>query len=440
MYVLLVGLNHKTAPVEVREKMTFTKGQLPAALKKLSEKEHIEGCAILSTCNRTEVYATAKDAEKGLSDMKEFIKSDCNLSPLEMREHMYTKTLYEAVRHLFYVASGLDSMILGESQILGQVKDAYEVALQIGSTNGVLNTFFQHAITVGKKVRSETAIDQNPVSVSYVAVELAKQFFKDLSKHKVLVIGAGEMSILTAKHLVANGVETVMVSNRSFDKAKQLAEQFGGEAVSFSELFERMVETDIVISATGARHYIIYPENIGAVMEARKGKSLFMIDIAVPRDIHPAVKDMEGVKLHDIDELRYVVDKNLEQRKEAAMAAEEIIDAEINDFFKWLGSLFVVPTIVALRDKAEKIKQSELNRAFNRLAPLTDREKKVIGSMANSIVKQLLHDPIINLKKYANTSQGHLYSEILQNLFDLEVEGQKKKKKDTKQLITGSQQ
>jgi len=427
MYILLVGVNYKSADVEVRERISFTKGQLTDALKNLYNMENIEGCIILSTCNRTEIYVATKDVEKANFNIKEFIKGACKLQNHEIREYLYTKTLYDAVRHLFCVASGLDSMVLGETQILGQVKEAYEASLENGTTNGVLNTFFQHAITVGKKVRSETLIDQNTVSISYVAVELAKQFFADLCEHKVLVIGAGEMGKLTAKCLLANGVETVMVSNRSFEKAKELAREFGGEAVNFSELFKRMIEADIVISATGARHYIIHSEDIRTVMKERKGRDLFMIDIAVPRDIHPSIKEIEGIKLYDIDELQYVVDKNLKQRKMAARAAEILIDKEIDNFFKWLGSLFVIPTITALRDKAERIRHSEINRALNRLGPLSEREKKVISSMTNSIVKQLLHNPIINLKKYANTSQGHLYTEILQNLFDLEVEGQRKK-------------
>lgn len=425
MYILVVGLNHRTAPVEIRERLAFTKETLPQALGSLKSQPHIQGCAILSTCNRTEVYAAVTDVEAGLTGINRVLSKSCNLPLSEIRDYFYTKTLYDAVRHLFRVASGLDSMILGETQILGQVRQAYQDACELGVTNGILNTFFQQAITVGKRVRTETKIDQNAVSISYAAVELAKQSFGNLEGRSVLIVGAGKMGELTAKHLVANGVSTVQVSNRSFEKAAQLAKQFGGRAVRFDRLFDCMLDADIVISCTAATHYVIKAQDVAAIVEQREEKSLFIIDIAVPRDVEPAVSKVQHVTLYDIDDLNNVVDSNLEQRKKAAVQAESIIEEEISSFFKWLSSLFVVPTIVALKEKANRIKEAELTRAFNRLAPLTEREKKVIGSLANSIVNQLLHDPIVNLKEYATSHQGHLYTEILQNLFNLEVEGQK---------------
>ncbi len=430
MYILLVGLNHKTAPLELREKMAFSNKKIPVQLNKLYNMENIDACAIISTCNRTEIYAVSADKKKGFLDIEEFIKNECSLNDVEIKEHLYIKSFYEAVKHLFSVAAGLDSMVLGETQILGQVRESYEITLENKTSNGILNTLFQQAITVGKKVRTETLIDHNAVSISYVAVELAKNFFHELEEHKVLVIGAGEMSRLTAKHLVSNGVSTVMVSNRSFDKAVEFAREFGGEAVNFSELFNRMHEADIVISATGARHYVIRKNNILNIMKNRSSKNIFMIDIAVPRDIDPLVKDIPGVKLYDIDELQYVVDESLEKRKKAAFIAEKIIDTEVEEFFRWMSTLFVVPTIVALREKAEDIKENELKRAYNRLGTLTPREKKIISSMTNSIVKQFLHFPITNLKKFAVENQGYLYSEIVQNLYDLDIEKEEKKQGD----------
>lgn len=427
MFILVVGLNHRTAPVEIREKLTFTKSQLPKALKSLNDMNFIEGNLIVATCNRTEIYTAVSDVEKGLQNIKEFIASYCNFNKNDLRQYLYVKSLYEGVRHLFRVASGLDSMVLGETQILGQIKEAYEEALKIKSTNAVLNTLFQKAISVGKRVRTETLIDQNAVSISYVAVELAKQIFGDLLQKTVLVLGAGEMSRLTAKHLLANGVSTIMVSNRSYDRAVIMAEEFKGKAVRFDNLFEYMVDADIVISATAANHYIINYEDVLPVMQKRNYKTLLLIDIAVPRDIQPEISKINGIKLYDIDEMQNVIDKNLESRKEKALKAEEIIEEELDTFFQWLNTLFVVPTIIALQKKAEKIKSKELKKARNRLGGFTKREEKVIGSMTNSIIKQLLHDPIINMKKHAITGQGHLYSEICQNLFNLEIEGQKSK-------------
>lgn len=436
MYILAVGLNHKTAPVEVREKLSFSHDDMKEALELLKQKQHIEGCAILSTCNRTEVYAAVTDVDTGLAGIKEFLSESSGFPLSEIRDYLYVHTLYDAVRHVFRVAAGLDSMIIGETQILGQVREAYEVCRDLGGTNGVLNTLFQQAITVGKRVRTETKIDQNAVSISYAAVELAKQTFADLQGKKVLLVGAGKMSQLTAKHLVSHGVNSVLVTNRSYDRAIALAEEFGGKAVYFEQFYDYLPQVDIVVSCTAASGYVITPDGVARAM-GQAERELFIIDIAVPRDVDPAVGDLPNVTLKDIDELQHVVDANLEERRRLAHEAEKIIEDEIVSFFKWLSSLFVVPTIKALREKADTIKDNELTRAFNRLAPVSDREKKVIGSLANSIVNQLLHDPIINLKEYAATHQGHLYAKILQNLFNLEVEGQQMKKKEMGQKPVG---
>ncbi len=427
MFILIVGFNHKTAPVEVRERLTFTKKQTAEALDVLKAKKTIAGCAILATCNRTEIYAAVEDSEAGLACIQEYISEKCGFNKNEIRQYLYIKTLHDGVRHIFRVASGLDSMVLGETQVLSQVKEAYEIALANNSTNGILNTLFQQAISVGKRVRTETLIDQNPVSISYVAVELAKQVFNDLSERKVLVVGAGEMSALTAKHLQANGVKAIIVSSRSYDKAVAMAEEFQATAVHFEDLFEEMVTSDIVISATAARHTVMSSQDIKKVMQRRNNNPLLLIDIAVPRDVDADVAKLENVTLYDIDEMQNVIDKNLEERKVKALAAEEIVEEEMDNFFAWLNSLFIIPTIVSLQKKAEKIKSDEMERAINRLGSITYKEEKIIGSMASSIVKQLLHDPIIALKHYANSSQGHMYSEICQNLFNLEIEGQKPK-------------
>ncbi len=427
MFPIVIGLNHKTAPVDVREKLAFPQKVLGEALAKLKNTPYVEGCAILSTCNRTEVYAAVTDAEKGLMGVQKFLSAHAGLEMAEIRKYLYSRTLYEAVRHLFRVAAGLDSMVLGETQILGQVREAYQWACEYGASNNVLNSFFQQSVTVGKRVRTETDIDRHAVSISYAAIELAKQVFGDLTGKSTLVIGAGEMSELTLKHLIANGVSTVKVANRSYDRAVCLAGQFGGEAVRFERMFDNMAEADIVVSCTAATHCIIYSEDMERVMAARGGRTIFMIDIALPRDIDPLVGSISGVHLYDIDSLQHVVDQNLDDRRREAVKAEKIIEEEIDQFLKWLSTLFVVPTVVALKEKGEAIKEAELNRALNRLGNISDRERKIISSLANSIVNQLLHEPITQLKELATTHQGHLYTEICQNLFNLEVRGQRPK-------------
>lgn len=421
MYILAIGLNHKTAPVEIREIFSVVSQDLPQAFRFLHDKPHIEGCAILSTCNRTEIYAAVTDVEAGYLELKDFLTESCKLPLYEFRDHLYTYVLYDAVRHLFRVAAGLDSMILGETQVLGQVREAYEYARDNGGTNGILNTLFQQAITVGKKVRTETLIDQNPVSISYAAIEMVKGVFPKAEKKRVLLIGAGEISELTLKHVITSNFSKVYVANRSLERSKKLSGKYHCQAVPWESLFETMKQMDIVISCTAASGYLVKRNDIQKIIQEVPGKRLLIIDIAVPRDVEPQVALEDGITLFDIDDLENIVNKNLESRKQVAVQAEKIVEEEVEKFLKWLSSLFVVPTIGALKQKAENIKEAEKEKAFKRLSNAGDKEKKIIGSMANSIVNQLLHDPIINLKKYAVTHQGHLYSKILQNLFSLEV-------------------
>ncbi|MBP1760350.1 MAG: glutamyl-tRNA reductase, partial [Firmicutes bacterium] len=287
MFPVIVGLNHRTAPVEIREKVSFHPSEISSALHELKAYPALQGVVLLNTCNRLEIYAATTEVEAGINSIKNFLALHANLEEQDLFQHLYVHTLYDSVRHLFRVVAGLDSMIMGETQILGQVSQAYEKACEAGVTNKVINVFFQTALTVGKRVRTETQIDQHPTSISYTAVELAKQAFGELKGRSILILGAGEMSALTAKHLVANGASTVMVSNRSYDRAKALAAEFCGKAILFDELDETLLETDILISATAAANFVIMPERIRQVMEARKDRPLLLIDIAVPRDIHP---------------------------------------------------------------------------------------------------------------------------------------------------------
>ncbi|MDD2422563.1 MAG: glutamyl-tRNA reductase [Heliobacteriaceae bacterium] len=427
MFIFVVGLNHRTAPVEIRERFSFSENTLGTVLTDLRGEPGIEGCAVLATCNRTEFYAATTDMEKGLTAVRRFVLRWGNLSPEDYTGYFYSHTLYDAIRHLFRVAAGLDSMVVGETQILGQVRQAYQFACTHGSSNGIVNTWFQQAITVGKRVRTETAIDQHAVSISYIGVELARQVLGDLVGKTVLVLGAGKMSDLTLKHLLAYGVKNLLVTNRSAGRAQELACRWGGRAVPFNALATWMVEADIVISCTAASHFVIEAELGAKVMAERANRPLVLVDIAVPRDIDPLIADLPGMHLYDIDDLQQLAEQNLGERRRAAVQAEEIIEQEIEDFFKWLNSRFIIPTIIALKAKGEAIKQTELERVLGKLKHLPAKEKKLIGSLASSIVNQLLHDPITQVRCHAASPEGHLYSEILQNLFCLDVPGQRLK-------------
>lgn len=423
MYILLAGLSHKTAPVELREKIALSGKSLERVYQDLNEEATLDGAVVLSTCNRTEVYTTARDLEQGEKALRGYLACKLGIEEYLLESILYVPNCYQAIEHLFRVASGLDSMVLGESQILGQVRDSYTEARAQGASNGVLNALFQKAITVGKRVRTETELDRNAVSISYAAVEKAKQVFGNLEGRTVFIIGAGKMSELALSYLMANGVSTVVVSNRSYERAVGLANKVGGQAVKFDQLPVELVRADIVISCTAAHHYVLHQDNILPYLQDRKS-GLLLIDIAVPRDIDPTLGDVPGVYLYDIDDLQNVVESNLLGRQRAARQAEMIISEEIEEFNDWLATLSVVPVIKALKSKGEEIREAELRRALNRLGNVSPREEKIISSLASSIVNQLLHFPVINLKEKATGNQGHLYAEVTKNLFQLELESE----------------
>lgn len=420
MYVLLTGINHKTAPVEIREKFAFAANELQQAYDQLKSGD-VEGLVILNTCNRTELYATARDIEAGQRHLKSFLLKYSGLTAEELEQYIYQPNCYSAIDHLFRVSSGLDSMILGETQVLGQVKDAYQKAQELRVSDGVLNSLFQKALYVGKKVRTETAIDQHPVSVSYAAVELARATLGLLEDKTVLLVGAGETAELAAKYLLHNQVRSIIVSNRSFEKALDMAAAMNGRAIRFDRLPEEIINADIVISCTAASHYVIRDDNCRSALLARQGEKIIMIDIAVPRDIEPSLADIPGVYIYDIDDLHGVISSNFLARQKAAAKANEIITEELLEFNQWLASLYVVPVISALKLHGENIKQNELKRAFNRLGKISEREQEVITAMAHAIVNQLLHYPVVNLKEMALSNQGHLYAEVVKKLFGLQL-------------------
>lgn len=398
MKAFVIGLNHKTADVNVREKFAFNGPKLIEGLLAFKELSEVKEALILSTCNRVELYANVRDVSKATESIKSFLSSFHNLDREALDRALYIYEDIDAVRHIFRVASSLDSMVVGEPQILGQLKDAFELALEKKTTGILLNKLLKKAISVAKRIRTETKIAENAVSISFAAVELAKKIFSDLSKKTFMLLGAGEMAELAAKHLINSGVKDVIVSNRTYERACELAEEFRAKVVRFEEFISEMIRTDILICSTGAPTYVLTKNQMHKVMKERKQKQVFIIDISVPRNIDPEINDLDNVYLYNIDDLQDVVDANLFERKKEAEKAEKIIEEEISTFVKWQSSLDSVPTIKALREKAEEIKREEINKLLNKLPDIGEREKEAIEYMATAIVNKLIHPPTVALK------------------------------------------
>jgi len=429
MNLIIVGLSHKTAPVEIREKLSFPSQTIGEPLNRLCTSYGINEGVIISTCNRVEIFAVTQDIEKGLWQLKRFM-SDYHNIPMEgLDEHLYTYTSEDAARHIFRVASGLDSMVLGEPQIFGQVKDAYGYALQHRTAGVIINKLFHKAFSVAKRIRTETKIGSSAVSISYAAVELAKKIFGTLEGKSVMLIGAGEMAELAAKHLLSNGVQEIIVANRTYERAIEMAKGFNGTPIMFREFPHYLKRVDIVIASTAAPKYIIRPEQIDEVIKERKNRSMFFIDISVPRNVDPLINNIDNIYLYNVDDLQGVVEANLKERAKEAKAAEVIIDEEIENFYKWVKSLDVVPTIVALKKKIEDIRKGEVEKALSGLNGLQEKDIQVIDAMTKAIVNKIVHDPVTHLKKEANKVEGDFYIEAARRLFDLnteEVEVEKK--------------
>ena len=425
MSIILLGLNYKSATVEIREKVSMSKTHIQKNADQLRALHGVAGIAILSTCNRTEFYldAGAGQDQQAIEAMMAFISSYSTCPVALLEQHMYVMKGRTAVEHLFTVAAGLDSMILGESQIQGQVQDAYSYALEYNLSDNVLNTLLMSALTLGKRVRTETYIDRQAVSVSSAAVELAKQELGTLDDKTVLIIGAGDTSELAARHLVSNGISGVIVANRTFDRAQRLADEFGGKAIRLDHFGAYLDSADIIISCTASPKYIIEKKDIERLVAQRTRPLLFM-DIAVPRDIDPAVAELDNVFLHDIDDMQNVVAQNLEGRQKEAVKARLIVEEELENFFFWLDSLLVVPTIVKLREQAEEIKKREVEKALRRIDNVTPREKKIVEQLAHSIVSQWLHKPMYNLRYLAGSHADRIecYMRAVSDLFDLASE------------------
>ena len=424
MHIIVVGLSHKTASVEIREKVAFSPNLIEKPLRDLIALDDIIEGVIISTCNRVEIYATTRDIAGGISRIKRFLADHHRISLESLEQHLYSYHSEAAIRHVFRVASSLDSMVVGEPQILGQLKTSYGYAAEYRSSGIILNRFLHKAFSVAKRVRTETKIASSAVSVAFASVELAKKILGDLSGRTVMLIGAGEMCELAAKHFLNCGANGIMVANRTFSRAERLAEEFGGEAVRFEELFDHLHRADIVLSSTGAPHTIIGPKDVEQVVRRRKYKPMFFIDIAVPRDIDARVNDVESAYLFTVDDLQEIVQANLAQRNLEASKAGEIIEQEIGQFFRWLSSLESTPTIVALRSKFEEIRRAELDKTLGGWKDLPPEAEKRLELLTMAIINKLLHTPTALLKQSGQGGRTDLYTDALRQLFDLQASPQ----------------
>ncbi|MFH0809303.1 MAG: glutamyl-tRNA reductase [Pseudomonadota bacterium] len=396
--IVVLGLNHKTAPVEIREKLSFPATEVEAVLPRLIELPSVCEAMFVSTCNRVEIYFVCEDVEASAADVRTFL-AECHEIPVDLiTSCLYVHHSHEAVQHVFRVASSLDSMVVGEPQILGQIKDAYRMAYERHTVGVVINRLLHKAFSVAKRVRTETGVASSAVSISFAAVELSRKIFGSLGGKVAMLVGAGEMAELAAQHLLSNGVERIVVANRTFERGLKLAEQFGGEAVRFEEMYEQLAEVDIVISSTGAPHIVITAAQVKAVMRRRRMRPIFFIDIAVPRDIDPDINEVSNAYVYDIDDLQNVVQTNISERRREALKAERIVEEEVIKFKGWLGLLEVAPTISSLNDKADAIRLREMKKTLAHLKDLPQEHAQAMDVLTRSIVHKLLHDPIICLK------------------------------------------
>lgn len=420
MHLAVLGINHKTAPVELRERVALSAAQCAELSRRLLEGPGFSEVVPLSTCNRTEIYVVVSRPEMGRREVQQQLAAVVGAHPGDLGCCLYYHRGETAAAHLYRVASSIDSLVVGEAQIMSQIKDAYHAAHEKGSTSVILNRLFRHALEVGKRVRTETRIGENPVSVSSVAVEMVRKVYDDLEGRTAMLLGAGKMGELTATHLVSQGVSSIFVSSRTFSKAEALATQFSGQAIRFDAMDQFLPRADIIISATGAPHPVLTRAQVEEAMRQRQNRPIFLIDIAVPRDIEPAVRDVYNAFLYDMDDLEEVAAANARARRKEAVRAEKIIEEEVENFTHWLSSLDVVPTITALREMAEDVKATEMARTMSKLGgDLSAADRKHIEAMASGIVNKILHPPTVELKQAANERGGYLYVESLRRLFRL---------------------
>jgi glutamyl-tRNA reductase len=423
MNIIVIGLNHKTAPVQIREKLAFqSEDTIRKALKQLIQLEGINETLIFSTCNRVEIYIYSDKADKDsiVNRVKNFLSDFHHIEIRDFENYLYIYKNKETVEHLFKVTSSLDSMILGEPQITGQVKDSYEIALSERTTSLILNHLMNRALFTAKRVRNETRIGENPVSVSYAAVGLIKKVFDELSRKTVLLVGAGEMAELALKHLIGIGINNIYVINRTYERAKELAKDFNGVALPFDNLKELLTKVDIVICSTGAPNYVITFQMIKEIMPLRKYKPLFFIDISVPRNIDPSINEIDNVYLYNIDDLQDVVDSNLLERKKESDKALKIVKEETEKFMQWLSSLQSVPLIISIRNKAEEVRQQELEKFKARFKELSPEVLNSVDYLTQSIINKIMHSPTVALKNNCDNKEILIFA--ARRLFGIDTE------------------
>ena len=420
MEILVVGLNHRTAPVEIRERLSDPPDSEKNLLEEILKIPNVIEGLYLSTCNRVELVLSTHPVDSGSLDIKKFLISFYKISSKDFEKFLYIYTSHQAIRHIFRVTSSLDSMIVGEPQILGQVKQAYQDASKKGALGLALNRLFETAFSVAKRIRTDTKIAENPVSISFAAVELAKKIFVGLEEKVVLLIGAGEMSELAIRHLISAGVHKIVIANRTFNRAQNLAEEFEGEAIVFENLLNYFDKADIIISSTGASDFIVKYETIRKVIKKRKNRPMFFIDIAVPRDIDPAINSLDNIYLYDIDDLQGVVDNNLEERQREVLEADKIIDEEVGKFVDKLKAAKVTPVILSLKEKLEEVGREELKKTMSRLGGIAQKEKKALESLTASIINKISHHPVTFLKRKGGSNYSQFYIDMVKELFHLD--------------------
>jgi len=418
--LLALGISHKTAPLALRERLALPEGRAAGVLRDLVAHPEVHEAVAISTCNRTEIYLVTSDPVEAESAALAALSRQAGIPPTELFGSLYSPRGMEAARHLFGVAAGLESMIVGEAEIQGQVKRAYELALVEGATGPITNRLFRDALATGKRARSETAIGRSRVSVSSVAVELAHGALGELASRRVLVIGAGENGELTAKALRERGVETVFVANRRYDRAIGLAQRFGGHAVRFDDLPRELQEADIVVSSTASPHLIVGREELELVMESRGGRPLLLIDIAVPRDIDSTVRELQGITLFDMDDLQREVARNLSARAAEVVHVRAIIEQEVERFGDWMASLDVIPTVAALRERGDEIVDQVLRENEHRWESLGEADRARVELMARTIVSRFLHEPTLRMKGAAEGGGAYVHLQALRELFGLD--------------------
>ncbi len=417
--IVLIGINHKTAPVEVRECIAFTEDESVSALQALAGDPSIEEVLLFSTCNRVEVLVVAADKAAAIDATKDYIAEANKIPRSEFEDSLYIHEGDQAVRHIFRVAASLDSMVVGEPQILGQVKDAYRTATEIKTSGVILNRLLHRAFFVAKRIRTETGIGDHAVSISYAAVELGRKIFGSLDNKNVLLVGAGEMAELAVEHLIRNKVGQIYVANRTFENGVELARRFNGQPIRFEEITDSLAQVDIIISSTGSPDYVITRDQVKGIIRKRRNRPIFFIDIAVPRDIDPLVNRLTNSYVYDIDDLQGVIDDNIEDRQREAIKGERIVDEAVIHFREWYAGLAVVPTIVALRNKLESIAETEIKKTLQS-NKIPEASTGAIEKMAGAMINKIMHDPTIFLKKDSMPGDKSKYIDTVRKLFKLD--------------------